>query len=83
MARMSKEDKLQKELAEYKKKHGIPEKVSEEEEKEEAPIVEKEPSFWHQMIPFFLVIGALLIISCFIFTEQTGCFGKAISGLFY
>lgn len=83
MARMSKEDKLQKELAEYKKKHGIPEKVSEEEEKEEAPIVEKEPSFWHQMIPFFLVIGALLIVSCFIFTEQTGWFGKAISGLFY
>ena len=82
MARMSKEDKLKKEVSEYKKKHGIPEK-NEEDEKEEITVAEKEPSFWHQMIPFFLVIGALLIVACFVFTEQTGWFGAAISGLFY
>ncbi len=83
MARMSKEDKLKKEVSEYKRKHGIPEKNEEEDKEEKIVEVEKEPSFWHQMIPFFLVIGALLIVACFIFTEQTGWFGAAISGLFY
>ena len=63
MARMSKEDKLKKEVSEYKRKHGIPEKNEEEDKEEKIVEVEKEPSFWHQMIPFFLVIGALLIVA--------------------
>ncbi len=81
MARMTKEEKLRKEVAEYKKKHGIPDKDAEENPQEQP--CEEELTFWQQMIPYFLVIGAILISVCFLFTKQTGWFGAAVSGLFY
>lgn len=87
MARKNGDEKLHKKVEAYKKKHGIVKREEDYEEPEEEVKVEveeeAEPSFWQQMIPFFLVIGALLITVCFLFTKQTGWFGSAISGLFY
>ncbi len=45
--------------------------------------VDTKPGFWHQMIPFFLAVAAILLTVCFIFTDECGIFGKWVTNIFY
>lgn len=59
--------------------------IEEIKEAEQLPLTEDKPrrGFWHQLIPFFLVIAAILIAVCFIFTEECGYFGFWVSTILY
>ncbi len=72
MARKSQNEKNKREFDEIK-------------EVEQLPLTEEKPqnSFWHQLIPFLLVIAAILIAVCFIFTEECGYFGIGVSVVLY